>query len=79
MSSGRRRHDPQPAAGSNRVFAPPNDPAAGVRATAVEGEQARGGDPGRAPGQYFTLQPYGAVLATLTGRPAVASVSAART
>jgi hypothetical protein len=31
------------------------------------------------PGQYFTLQPYGVVLATETGLPAVASVSAART
>ena len=50
-----------------------------VRSFGTRGNRDRCRRIGRTARQYFTLQPYGAVLETVTGLPAVASVSAART
>ena len=59
------RHDATTRARRRRATGPPATGARAARPPASD--------------QYLTLQPYGVVLATVTGLPAIASVNAART
>ncbi len=82
-------HEMAPAPGETLMSADATRNASQVSSVTMRGRSTRTGHARRVrhastlraapPRQYLTLHPYGVVLATVTGLPVVASVSAART